>query len=1084
MLQVFQRVSIFKTLFVMVTVLAALFAFWQIALAAASNYQISGSFEVAGLTVDIDGTASADPFTGQPGDQWVSVDWDDGSSIEVLADSTDFNYTDESVNGSFSSTPWSGSHTYAASGTYTIDVRVHHASFNGNESSSASITFDVEVLPQCSDGVDNDEDGNTDYPDDLGCSSSDDDDESDDPVTEGSLTVTKTVVNDNGGTLEISDFPLFVGETEVTSGEATLFEGGEYTVSETEDDGYAATFGGDCAGDGTITIVAGESYECTIENNDLPGTLTVIKEVVNDDDGDASASDFSFSVNEGDSTFFEEDGQNDIEVNAGTYTVVEDEAEGYGVSYENCSEIAIENGGSATCTITNDDLSPTEGMVTITKTVVNDNGGTAEVSSFTLFLGLEELLSGIAEAFTPGEYGVSEEGPDGYAATFGGDCAEEAITVVAGESYDCTIENNDIAPLLTVTKTVVNDDETGDSEVSDFTLYVDEEEVVSGEQNEFDAGNYTVSESGPDGYTATFGGDCQYDGSITLALGGEYECTIENDDVAPTSGTLTVIKVIINDNGGTATTSDFALFVDETEVVSEIAEQFEAGEYTISEEGPEGYEASFSEGCTEGTISIVAGEDHECTITNNDIAPLLTVTKVVINDDEVGEGAIEDFDLYVGETEVTSGEQNEFNAGEYDISEESELLDDYEASFSEGCAEGTITLEVGGEYECTITNDDISEEEPAPLCSDGIDNDEDELTDEEDPACWDDPNDSETYNETLDSEDGPVDVCSNLDGYQTEVPQGYTEDEGTCTEEGNGGSGGGSGGGGGGAPTPPSCTLALSDETPEAGALVTLSWTVTSGNTFDISPLPGSVSAGPGSHDFTAETDTTFNATVVSVLGTEATCSVELDVEGGEVLGASAGSGPVADPSDGGSGDGDSSGEVLGVSCGLYMDQYLRRGIDNNPDQVGRLQEALNRWVNAGIPVTEFFGEDTERAVHAFQNEYAEEILLPWGIESSTGIAYFTTIHKINTLECPELTLALPALVAWSENGSLPQPSRAQAVVAEAKPEFIPGIETIVDNTNSEESENNDEENESQTAAAENAGGSFLGRIWDSIFGN
>ena len=40
-------------------------------------------------------------------------------------------------------------------------------------------------------------------------------------------------------------------------------------------------------------------------------------------------------------------------VDAGTYSVVETDADGYSATYENCSELQIPNGGSATCTITN-----------------------------------------------------------------------------------------------------------------------------------------------------------------------------------------------------------------------------------------------------------------------------------------------------------------------------------------------------------------------------------------------------------------------------------------------------------------------------------------------------------------------------------------------------------------------------------------------------------------------------------------------------------------------------------------------------------------------------------------------------------
>jgi uncharacterized repeat protein (TIGR01451 family) len=63
-------------------------------------------------------------------------------------------------------------------------------------------------------------------------------------------------------------------------------------------------------------------------------------------------------VNGGSAMQFEADGQNDLTVPAGTYTVIEPPVAGYATSYEGCSDVEIPNGGTATCTITNDDVPP------------------------------------------------------------------------------------------------------------------------------------------------------------------------------------------------------------------------------------------------------------------------------------------------------------------------------------------------------------------------------------------------------------------------------------------------------------------------------------------------------------------------------------------------------------------------------------------------------------------------------------------------------------------------------------------------------------------------------------------------------
>ena len=86
---------------------------------------------------------------------------------------------------------------------------------------------------------------------------------------------------------------------------------------------------------------------------------------------------------------------------------------------------------------------------------------------------------------------------------------------------------------LTVEKVVINDDEVGTSIVSDFQLTVDGNNVVTGASNDYTPGSYTVSEVGINTgvYTATFSGDCDANGVVTLGAGDDLTCTITNDDV-------------------------------------------------------------------------------------------------------------------------------------------------------------------------------------------------------------------------------------------------------------------------------------------------------------------------------------------------------------------------------------------------------------------------------------------------------------------------------------------------------------------------------------------------------------------------
>ncbi len=97
------------------------------------------------------------------------------------------------------------------------------------------------------------------------------------------LTVTKVVVNNNGGNNTISDFHLFVDDgfvsTAVNSGSTTVLASGTYQVSEAGSVGYQASFSGDCDPSGNVTLAPGDNKSCTITNTELPAHITLIKNV-------------------------------------------------------------------------------------------------------------------------------------------------------------------------------------------------------------------------------------------------------------------------------------------------------------------------------------------------------------------------------------------------------------------------------------------------------------------------------------------------------------------------------------------------------------------------------------------------------------------------------------------------------------------------------------------------------------------------------------------------------------------------------------------------------------------------------------
>ena len=562
------------------------------------------------------------------------------------------------------------------------------------------------------------------------------------------LTVIKDVVNDDGGNLGASHFSLNVKdangahvanspEAGSDTGRDYTLRAGTYTVSEADptSKGYTMTgISGDCSAAGAVTLSVGDELECTITNDDIAPQLTVIKHVINDDGGTAKAGDFTMNVDDPGTNPASKAGAEapgvDFTVDPGAYSVSESGGpSGYAESKSADCTGSIAIGETKTCTITNNDVAP---KLTVVKHVINDDGGKADASDFTMNVddpGTNPASKAGAEApgvdFTvdPGAYKVTESGgPSGYAESKSAAC-DDSIDI--GETKTCTITNNDIAPELTVVKHVVNDDG-GTAKAGDFTMNVDDPGTnpasqpgaeAPGVDFTVDPGAYKVTESGgPAGYAESKSADC--DGSIDI--GERKTCTITNDDGA---AKLTVIKRVVNDDGGTAKAGDFTMNVDDpgTDPASQpgavdpgVEFTVDPGAYSVSESGgPSGYAASTSAGCA-GSIAI--GESRTCTITNDDVAPKLTVIKRVVNDDG-GTAKAGDFTMNVDDpgTDPESkpgaddpGVDFKVDPGEYTVSESGGPTG-YTASKSGDC---TGSIGIGESKTCTITNDDP---EPAPV---------------------------------------------------------------------------------------------------------------------------------------------------------------------------------------------------------------------------------------------------------------------------------------------------------------------------------------------------------------------------------
>jgi hypothetical protein len=109
---------------------------------------------------------------------------------------------------------------------------------------------------------------------------------------------------------------------------------------------------------------------------------------------------------------------------------------------------------------------------------------------------------------------------------------------------------------------------------------------------------------------------------VTFPPGENATCTITNDDIGPT---LTVTKIVVNDDGGTAVVGDFTLRIDGGAVTSGAANAASVGAHVVSETGgPSNYGATIGGDCdAAGNITLSLGQNASCTITNDDVDPSL-----------------------------------------------------------------------------------------------------------------------------------------------------------------------------------------------------------------------------------------------------------------------------------------------------------------------------------------------------------------------------------------------------------------------------------------------------------------------------
>lgn len=583
---------------------------------------------------------------------------------------------------------------------------------------------------------------------------------------QASLTVVKNVINDNGGAKTVSDFDIKFNNTTPTfdngtvSGHTTKYTAlisgikpGTYSLSEnTNVLGYqAGSWSCDGANQftgGNITLNPGENVTCTITNNDIAPKLTVTK-IVNNTFGNLKVSDFSLFVG---SQSVVSGVQNQF--NAGNYVVGEDNQPGYtGVISGNCSNngaVTLAPGDEKACIITNTDV---QGKIIIEKQTLPDGDQTEFSFSGT---GINEGVSlkdgGTTEKIVvPGSYTVTELVPSGWDLTSiscGNDTDSTgnintktaSINVSANETVKCTFTNTKRGKII-IEKNAINDSNQsfrftnnfGNNNSNEFALVDDATTGLPKFEAEVLPGQYTVTEDAYESWKLTdinctdptqnsSGVLNNRQASINVSPGETVTCTFTNRQ----KPTLTVVKKVINDNGGTKTVNDFGIAFsggdlsfdigitsgDTTTYTAQKLTLDKGTSYTLSENNIEGYaEGNWDCGTTgenklSTTVELGYNQNLTCTITNDD-QPGTLIVKKTVNNANGGDLAADDFNFTVNGGQSTAFEADGENqltvdAGIYTVTEV--LVDGYEPSYN-NCSDIAITN--GGTATCTITNNAI-----------------------------------------------------------------------------------------------------------------------------------------------------------------------------------------------------------------------------------------------------------------------------------------------------------------------------------------------------------------------------------------
>ena len=961
---------------------------------ASGVYTISGSVDLVGTLLNLDGTSGADPQTGANNGQHMAIDWDDdkdgnpetGTGWQVAPDGeltfSPVFFGGNENNAEGFNADWDASHDYSSfgGGTYVIRVMVYHGNTpgeDGDAQNTLTFTIDVPLPPD----VNNDP-----VLDLIGEQSGDEfsaltfdanatDADSGDVLTyaisdapagstfntstgefswtpgesdNGTYSVMVTVDDDDGGTdsetfdivvNEVNSAPVIslvgVSVIDLILGLDIYSEPGATADDEEDGSGFEVT---DIEGwVDSFTIGIYEVFYNFIDSGDLSADTVVRTVNVNPgstecSDGEDNDGDWATDLEDEGCTSFADDSENqppvisiegdnplEIVVNVGLYVeqgaTANDAEDGLGLTVpESGINTSAVNTGAVSSYLVSYDFTDEDGASAATAfRTVNVVAGGNECN---------DTIDNDGDGNVDG----GDSGCDGFDDTTENTPPE---IVIETEMVMLTLHSA-FNPPVSVHATDIEDD------AQSLPIVIN---VLGNTVNIDTIGEYTVTYGATDSLGASAA-------PKTQEVRVRAECGDDRD----------------NDDDGNTDAEDPACHSDGDEDNDDSYDPTRQDEANDPE-------------CNDGESNdndeeIDFGEDEGCENLGDDsenIPPVIE-TELVAMTLTAGDS----FVLTPGEDYSASDNEDggltdkvEVSGADFDTN----VLGDHEVTLnvtdSDEAAADQVTI--------TVTVEEAPP--PTPACTDGEDNDGDQLVDESDPGCENSEDDDETDPSPL----PPTPACSDeADNDQ----DGLTDlnDPGCSSAEDN-------------------------DET----------------NT--VTPPNGGGGGGSSSYDYWGCTNSSASNFNSLANRDDGSCQLPPGNNGGGGVDTPPAVVPAAITPP--------SGEVLGAAttaeefplpagCTAYLNAYLKKGRKNKADEVKLLQTFLNEEMGAKLPITGFFGNLTHASVKKFQVKYKKDILQPWidagygGMDfdkNGTGYVYKTTKRAINMMKCAQLEEPMPELV-------------------------------------------------------------------------